>query len=116
MVIDVDNSDLKLMPGMTAFVTVVVAEAKNAWKTKNSSLLMRSFKNVIKDVSDDITPKTHLAIKRDKDIVFIPYKKGLVTPTETQIISDEIKDKDKIIIGIEGQTTTNKSSMPGPRM
>ena len=116
VVIDVDNSDLKLMPGMTAFVTVVVAEAKDAWKTKNSALLMRSFKNVIKDVSDDVTPKTHLAIKRDKDVVFIPYKKGLITPTETQIISDEIRDKDKIIIGIEGQITTNKSSMPGPRM
>lgn len=116
VVIDVDNADLKLMPGMTAFVTVVVAEAKDIWKTKNSALLMRSFKNVIKDISDDITPKTHLAIKRDKDIVFVPYKKGLTTPTETQIISDEIKDKDKIVIGIEGQTTTNKSSVPGPRM
>ena len=116
VVIDVDNSDLKLMPGMTAFVTIVVANAKDAWKTKNSGLLMRSFKNVIKDVADDITPKTHLAIKRGKDIVFVPYKRGLTTPTETQIISDEIKPDDKIIIGIDGQTTTNKSSIPGPRM
>ena len=116
VVIDVDNSDLKLMPGMTAFVTVVVAEAKDVWKTKNSALLLRSFKNIIKDVPEDITPKTHLAIKRDKNIVFVPYKKGIVTPTETQIISDEIHDKDKVIIGIIGQTTTNKSSMPGPRM
>ena len=116
VVIDVDNSDLKLMPGMTAFVTVVVAESKDTWKTKNSSLLMRSFKNVIENVSDDITPKTHLAIKRDKEIIFIPYKRGLTTPTETEIISNEIRDKDKIIIGIEGQSTTNKSSMPGPRM
>ena len=116
VVIDVDNSDLKLMPGMTAFVTVVVAEAKDVWKTKNSGLLMRSFKNVIQNVSDDITPKTHLAIKRDKDVVFVPYKKGLTTPTETQIISDEIRAMDKIIIGIDGQTTTNKSSVPGPRM
>ncbi len=118
VVIDVDNSDLKLMPGMTAFVTVVVAEAKDALKTKNSALLMRSFQNVIKDkvLDEKITPKTHLAIKRDKDIVFVPYTKGLTTPTETQIISDDIKETDKIIVGIEGQTTTNKSSMPGPRM
>ena len=117
VVIDVDNSDLKLMPGMTAFVTVIVAEAKDIWKTKNSALLMRSFQNVIKDrpLDENITPKTHLAIKRDKDIVFVPYTKGLTTPTETQIISDGIKEKDKIIVGIEGQTTTNKSSM-GPRM
>ena len=117
VVIDVDNSDLKLMPGMTAFVTIVVAEAKDAWKTKNSALLMRSFQNVIKDkvIDENITPKTHLAIKRDKDVVFVPYTKGLTTPTETQIVSDDIKETDKIIIGIEGQTTTNKSSI-GPRM
>ena len=114
VVIDVDNEDLKLMPGMTAFVTVVVANAKDAWKTKNSGLLMRSYKNIIDNVTDDITPKTHLAIKRGKDIVFIPYKRGITTPTETQIISDEIKDNDKIIVGFTGQTTTNKSNIRHP--
>ncbi len=116
VVIDVDNSDLKLMPGMTAFVTAVVANAKDAWKTKNSGLLIRSFKNIIDNVSDDITPKTHLAVKRDKDIVFIPYKRGITTPTETQIISDELKAGDKIIVGFTGQTTNNKNEMRGPRM
>ena len=116
VVIDVDNSDLKLMPGMTAFVTVVVANAKDAWKTKNSGLLIRSYKNIIDNVGDDITPKTHLAIKRDKDIVFVPYKRGIATPTETQIISDDIKNGDKIIVGFTGQTTTNKGDMKRPRM
>ena len=116
MVIDVDNSDLKLMPGMTAFVTVVVAEAKFAWKTKNSSLLIRSYKNIIDNVADDITPKTHLAIKRDKNIVFVPYKRGITTPTETQIISDDLRENDKIIVGFTGQKNTNKGDMPRPRM
>ena len=116
VVIDVDNSDLKLMPGMTAFVTVVVAEAKNAWKTKNSGLLIRTYKNIIKDVPEDITPKTHLAIKRGKEITFVPYTRGIATPTDTQIISDGIKENDKLVIGFTGQTTTNKSTMRGPRM
>lgn len=116
VVIDVDNSDLKLMPGMTAFVTVVVANAKDAWKTKNSSLLIRSYKNIIDNVSDDITPKTHLAVKRGKDIIFIPFKRGITTPTETQILSDEIHENDKIIVGFTGQTTTNKGNMSRPRM
>ena len=115
VVINVDNSDLKLMPGMTAFVTVVVANAKDTWKTKNSSLLIRSYKNIIENVSDDITPKTHLAIKRGKDIIFVPYKRGITTPTETEIISDDLKETDKIVVGFTGQTTTNKSSMH-PRM
>jgi len=116
VVIDVDNSDLKLMPGMTAFVTIVVAEAKNAWKTKNSGLLIRTYKNIIKDVPEDITPKTHLAIKRGKDIVFVPYTRGIATPTDTQIISEDLFENDKLIIGFTGQTTTNKSTMRGPRM
>ena len=116
VVIDVDNSDLRLMPGMTAFVTVVVANATNTWKTKNSGLLIRSYKNIVDNVPDDITPKTHLAIQRDDKVMFIPYTKGLTTPTETQIISNDIKDKDKLVIGFVGQKSTNKSSMRGPGM
>jgi len=116
VVIDVDNSDLRLMPGMTAFVTVVVADAKNIWKTKNSGLLIRSYKNIVDNVPDDITPKTHLVIQRDDKIIFVPYTKGLTTPTETQIISDEIKDKDKMVIGFVGQKSNNKSSIRGPGM
>ncbi len=116
VVIDVDNSDLRLMPGMTAFVTVVVANAKDAWKTKNAALLIRSYKNIIDNVSDDITPQTHLAIKRGKDIVFVPYSKGLTTPTETQLISDGIHENDKLIVGFSGQISTNKSTLRGPRM
>ena len=112
VVIDVDNADLKLMPGMTAFVTVVVSNAKKAWKTKNSGLLTRSFKSIFPESDDNITPKTHLAIKRGKDIVFVPYKRGIVTPTETQIISDEIRDNDKIIIGIEGQKAKSSANKP----
>lgn len=117
VVIDVDNSDLRLMPGMTAFVTVLVDSAKNIWKTKNSGLLLRSYKNIIDNVPDDITPQTHLAIKRGDNIIFIPYKKGLTTPTETQIISDEIQPNDKLVIGFMGQISTNKSTMrASPRM
>ena len=117
VVINVDNSDLRLMPGMTAFVTIVVAEAKDAWKTKNSGLLIRSYKNLAENVTEDITPKTHLAIQREGKLVFVPYTKGLVTPTETQLISDEIKEKDKLVVGFVGQVSTNKSTMRGgPRI
>ena len=78
--------------------------------------MIRKYKNIVKNLSDDITPKTHLAIKRGKDIVFVPYKRGIATPTDTQIISDELRENDKLIIGFTGQTTTNKSTMRGPRM
>ena len=118
VVINVDNADLRLMPGMTAFVTIVVAEAKDTWKTENSGLLIRSYKNLAENVAEDITPKTHLAIQRNGKLIFVPYTKGLATPTETQLISDEIQDKDKLVVGFVGQSSTNKNTpmRGGPRI
>ena len=40
---------------------------------------------------------------RDGRVILVPYKKGLATATETQIISDEIQSGDKIVIGYMGQ-------------
>ena len=116
VVIDVDNSDLKLMPGMTAFVTIIVNEAKNAWKAQNSAFLVRSFDGIIETKDENITPKTHLAIQRDGKIILVSYKKGLSTATETQIISDEIKDGDKIVIGYIGQKSKKQNNNRGGMM
>ena len=124
VVIDVDNSDLRLMPGMTAFVTIIIDAAKDTWKAQNSGFLLRSFDGIVDVPNEDIKPESHLAIKRGKDVVFVPYTKGLVTATETQIISDEIIEGDKIIVGYVGQTSKAKKSTqrnggmmggPGPR-
>ncbi len=101
VVIDVDNSDLRLMPGMTAFVTIVIAEKNNVWKTTNSAFLVRNFNNFVED-TNGATPATHLAILREGDVVFVPYSKGLTTATETEIISDEIQQGDKVITGRVG--------------
>ena len=43
VVISVDNADLSLMPGMTAFVTIVVDEKFDIIKAQNSAFLVRSF-------------------------------------------------------------------------
>ena len=122
VVINVDNSDMKLMPGMTAFVTIVVDFARDAWKAQNSAFLIRSFDGITDVQDENITPKNHLAIQRDGKIILVPYKKGLSTATETQIISDGIVSGDKIVIGYMGQKSkTNAQNgkrggmMGGPR-
>ena len=113
VVIDVDNADLKLMPGMTAFVTIIVDAVKDVWKVQNSALLVRSFANIVDNVDENITPKTHLAIQRGKEVVFVKYEKGLVSPTETEIKSDEIMEGDKIITGYVGQKSNNTGNRRG---
>ena len=113
VVIDVDNSDLRLMPGMTAFVTIIISEKDNVWKAANAAFLVRSFTNFL--TPEDIngaSPASHLALLRQGNVVMIPYTKGLSTATETEIMSDEIEMGDKIIVGRMGMTTnTQKTSM-----
>lgn len=114
VVIDVDNSDLRLMPGMTAFVTIVVTEKFDVFKVQNAALVLRKFDGIV-DNAGDATPNDHLAIQRDSKVILIPYTKGLVTATETEIISDELRDGDRVVIGRPGQKTANTTNrMGGP--
>lgn len=48
-VIDVDNADLKLRPGMTANVTIIYAERDDALKVPNAALRFRPPPNVINE-------------------------------------------------------------------
>lgn len=110
VVIDVDNTDLRLMPGMTAFVTIVIDEKEDIWKAANSAFLVRTFTNIIENPGD-ATPKTHLAIEREGNVVLVPFTKGLITATETEIISDDIQKGDRIITGRYGMSGTGGATV-----
>jgi len=56
-IIGVDNRDLKLKPGMTANVTIIIAEKKNALRVPNAALRFRPPEVLSKDV------KTNAAIE-----------------------------------------------------
>lgn len=118
VVIDVDNSDLRLKPGMTAFVTILISEKIDVWKVQNSALILRNFDGIVENAGD-ATPSDHLAIQRMVDgvqtVVLVPYEKGLVTATETEIISDQIQDGDRIIFGRYGLASTGSARMGPPR-
>ena len=118
VVIDVDNSDLKLKPGMTAFVTILISEKTDVWKVQNSALILRNFDGIVENAGD-ATPDDHLAILRVVDgnetVVLVPYEKGLVTATETEIISDEIQNGDRIIFGRYGLASSGSTRMGPPR-
>lgn len=120
VVIDVDNSDLRLMPGMTAFVTIIISERDNVWKAANSAFLVRNYNNIIED-ANGASPATHLIILREDKVIIIPYTKGLSTATETEIVSEELQAGDKIIVGRIGAASKNTNQkkpnpMRGPRM
>ena len=117
VVIDVDNTDLRLKPGMTAFVTILISERTDVWKVQNSALILRNFDGIVENPGD-ATPADHLAIQRMVDgeltVVLVPYEKGLVTATETEIVSDEIQEGDRIIFGQYGLTASSGGARMGP--
>ncbi len=118
VIIYLDNSDLALMPGMTAFVTILIAEKDDVFKAQNAAFLVRSFNGIVDIVPDGVNPRNHLALERDGAVVLVPYEKGLVTATETEIISDDVAVGDKIITGKLGQASTATGGMgmgPGGR-
>lgn len=112
VVIHVDNSDLALMPGMTAFVTIMISHVTDTWKAPNSAFLLRNFKNIIENPGD-ATPRDHLAVERDGAVVLVPYKKGVASATETQIISDQLHQGDRIITGVLGMAGNPANAQMG---
>jgi len=127
VIINVDNSDLKLMPGMTAFVTIVVNETKDVWKAQNAAFLTRDLKPLSTDprvASGEITGKNTLLLQRagtDKNaaptMLLMPYQKGLVSATETEIVpTGDIQPQkgDKIVTGQLGVKATTSVQIGGP--
>ena len=114
VVIDLDNSDMRLMPGMTAFVTIIIDEKTNVWKVQNSAFLLRSFTGIA-DSATGMTPQNHLAVQRTArrgqkaDVILVPYTKGLVTATETEVLADGLQEGDRVITGKLGQLSNGKN-------
>ena len=110
VIIDVDNSDLRLMPGMTAFVTIIIEERQSVLKISNSAFLLKKFDDIV-DNPENTTPSNHLAVQRINQgkisVELIPYTKGISTSTETEIISDKIKEGDEIVTGVIGKSTSS---------
>ena len=112
VVIDVDNSDMRLMPGMTAFVTIIIEDKKDVLRVSNSAFLLRNFEGIVSKPGS-ATPKTHLPIERNNSVVLVAYTKGLTTSTETELVSKDLKDGDKVITGVLGKTASKTSNMGG---
>lgn len=97
VVIDIDNQDLKLLPGMTAFVTIVVDKKENVLKVSNNIFNFKMIGNERKESNISKDKATIYKINDSGNITQIQVTKGLSNQVETEIISSELKEGDKII-------------------
>ena len=126
VVIRVKNPELKLRPGMTANVSILIAQRDNALKIPNAALRFRP--EFIKKEAVDPKKSSAAGYKvwvpgQQKIPVPVEITTGISDGTYTEIISGNLKDGQEVIVEVMGNNAKNggKSSrsslppLPGPR-
>lgn len=119
VVVDVDNADLKLLPGMTAFVRINVGEVKNVLKVPNAALRWRP-KDPAKDqaaggkrpdASKERAANASMKSGEEQQRVHImrggkpkrvPVATGLTDGRFTEVSGEGLKEGDEVVTG-DGQ-------------
>jgi HlyD family secretion protein len=112
VVVLVDNKDLKLMPGMTANVSIIVAEEKGVLKIPNAALRFRP--------AEGGKPKFEKGagvwIVENQKPKRVPVKLGISDGSYTQIISGDLKEGQDVIVESLTKAKQETPSGRGPRM
>jgi HlyD family secretion protein len=123
VVIAVDNSDLKLFPGMTANVSIVTAKQENTLKVPNSALRFRPSAAVLKKygLEPNLPDKPQLYLLKAGQIKPMPVNLGLSDGRYTAIASADIQPGEQVVVrATTKEDTSNGSQAParptGPRM
>lgn len=96
VIVEVENEDLKLKPGMTANVQIVTKKVENVYCVSNSALKVNiNEKNEILKYE-----KPGIWLLENKTPKRVEVEIGISDDEKTQIISNKLKQSDKIIIGI----------------
>ncbi len=129
-VIDLENPDLKLKPGMTANVTIVYAEQKNALVIPNAALRFRPSPEMLplgkskqskkfarnKSGRSSRTDKKSLWVLRGQHPERIPVKVGISDGTKTEILEGELRKDDKVITDVsQGEDSSASPPQSRPR-
>lgn len=92
VVIEIDNSDLRLKPGMTANVEIITAEAKNVLIAPNQALRF-----YMDDNNKRYQDRGIWILKKGKP-QRISVQLGVSDDTNTQIISDKVSPENMVIL------------------
>jgi HlyD family secretion protein len=118
VVITVDNSDLKLFPGMTANVTILAAKLDNTLKVPNSVLRFRPSAAVLKKTGLPApqADKQQLYVLARGKLEAVPARFGLSDGRYTAVISDQLQPGAQAVVraSISGSSSTGTSSASVP--
>ncbi len=100
VVIDVDNSSRKLLPGMTAFVNIVVHEAKDTLRIPTSALQFKPsalLRQSVEKKKIDLKPTESMVyVFRDGKLVPVVFERGIADVSYVEVKSG-LKEGDGVI-------------------
>lgn len=118
VVIIVDNSDLKLFPGMTANVTILATKIDDTLKVPNSVLRFRPSAAVLKQAGlTTATPdKQQAYLLVAGKLTRLPVKFGLSDGKYTAIASNQLQPGSRLVVRatIGTASSTSSSGTPAP--
>ena len=126
VIIGVENSDLKLKPGMTANVSILTAYKDNILtipntafrfhpeldENKGASSTVKSYKESTKNEKRNDGGTYVWTISKNGKPTAVPVKIGITDGNSTEIIDGNLKEGDQLIIGV---TSKEKRSSPEAR-
>jgi HlyD family secretion protein len=123
VVVTVDNSDLKLFPGMTANVTIFTAKLDNTLKVPNSVLRFRPSAAVLKQTGLPASQadKQQVYVLAGGKLEAVPVRFGLSDGRYTAITSDQLQPGAqavmRAVVGGSLSSSSSTTSVPmAPRM
>ena len=116
VVISVANPDLKLFPGMTANVKILIEQHDNALKIRDAALRFHPT-----GAPPNLKPGTHLVwvLDRDNQPKPVNVSLGITDGAFTEVTGGDLKEGDRVIVGSLLRQTTGTTATPlsgrGPR-
>jgi HlyD family secretion protein len=115
VIVKVDNPELKLKPGMTANVSIIIDDKNGILRIPNAALRVKIQDKEITAA----TPKgTGVWILEDKKPTRVPLTIGISDNRFTEVLSGNISESSRLIVEVKSnnqKTSAQQGPPPGPR-
>jgi HlyD family secretion protein len=121
VVIGVDNPDLALKPGMTAATRIIIEQRHDVLRVPSQALRYAPLsldgtatRRSATSPKAGQAPQARVYVLRDGKPVRVPVTAGLDDDTYTEVVNDDLKAGDQVIVG--EQRDAAKAAVPRPRL
>ena len=116
-VIQVANPDLKLFPGMTANVTILVDRKDSILKLPNAALRVRPPKSILVNPAAEQMPLSASEAlvympAPDAKLRAVPIQMGISDGSFTEIVKGDFQEGQSVVVGVTMPTSTPKPEEP----